>query len=126
MSVTLGPPETVRAAGRPRLRGSAPARRDLHGRVDVGAAGRELAAGAVDLAAAGVAHRDGDAADLEATDELVLVATARGRPPRARGRVQRDEVHVHPAPRATPPQHLGELLGPLRLVVHVADEDVLD
>ena len=44
----------------------------------------ELAAGAVDLAAAGVAHGRGDALGLEAADELALVGRVAGGPLRAR------------------------------------------
>ena len=50
--------------------------------------GSELAAGAVDLAAAGVADGGGDALGLQAAYELTLVGRVRGGPLRARGRVQ--------------------------------------
>src|SRR4051812_26354872 len=86
----------------------------------------ELAAGAVDLLASGVADGGGDAGGLEATDELALVGRVGGGPLRARCRVQRDQVDVHPAPVAARIELLREQVGPPGVVVDVADHRVLD
>src|SRR4051794_10710024 len=66
----------------------------------------ELAAGAVDLAASGVADGGRHALGLEPADELALVLPSRGGPLRARRRVERDQVDVHPAPVAVRRQHV--------------------
>src|SRR6185437_14327935 len=55
---------------------------------------RQLAARAVDLAAAGVAYRHRHAIRLEGTDKRVLVFSAGRGPLRARRGVERDEVHM--------------------------------
>src|SRR5215470_10705951 len=83
---------------------------------------RQLAARAVDLAAAGVADRHRYAPGLQRRDEV----TGRGRggsgPPRARRRVQRDQVDVgEPAG-----QQGRQRLGPPGLVVDARDHRVLD
>src|SRR4029079_18728533 len=58
-------------------------------------------------------------------DELLLDPAARRGPLRARGRVERDRVDVHPPPPA-PRELLAEQVGPPGLVVDVADQGVLD
>ena len=92
-----------RRPGRPRLSGLR-ARRPADDPAEplnptVSGLGRgELAAGAVDLAAAGVADGGRDAARLEAAYELALVGRVGGGPLRAGRGVERDQVDVHPAP----------------------------
>ena len=83
---------------------------------------RELAAGAVDVLAAGVAHRRRDAGGAQPGDELALGRQRAGVPLAARRRVQRDQVDV----RELPGQQLAEQVGALGLVVDVADQRVLD
>src|SRR6185437_1210688 len=84
--------------------------------------GGQLAAGAVDLAAAGVAHGHRDAVVSHAADELLLHAGPGGGPLRAGGRVERDQVHV----REMPGQQAAQEVGAPRLVVDVPDQRVLD
>src|SRR5829696_9853095 len=86
----------------------------------------ELPAGAVDLAATGVAYSHRHTLGLEPPDELVLISTAGGRPDRTRRRVHRYQVDVDPAPVAATPQHPGQQIRAERLVVDVSDQDVLD
>ena len=81
---------------------------------DIIVGGGQLAAGAVDLPSPGVAHGHRHALGPQPADELVLVAAAGRRPPRAGRRVERDEVDVHPAPVAPAAQHLGQQVGPER------------
>src|SRR4051794_8753895 len=82
-----------------------------------GVVGGQLTARTVDLAAAGVAHRGGDALGLQPADELALVAWVARGPLRAGRRVERDQVDVHPAPVAVGVQHVAEQVGAPRLVV---------
>ena len=88
--------------------------------------GGQLAAGAVDLAAAGVADRRRHALGLEATHELPLVGGVGGGPLRARRGVERDQVRVHPAPVTVGVEDVAEQVGPPGLVVDPAHHGVLD
>ena len=72
--------------------------------------GRELAAGAVDVLAAGVADRRRHAGGAQPGDELALRRQRAGVPDAARRRVERDQVHVRQLPgqqRAEPVGALG-------------------
>src|SRR4051794_6363468 len=86
----------------------------------------ELAAGAVDVTAAGVADGGRDTARLEPADELALVGRVGSGPFRAGGGIEWDQVDVHPAPVAASEQHVGEQVGAPRLVVDAAHHGVLD
>src|SRR5579864_4889186 len=82
--------------------------------------GGQLTAGAVDLAAPGVAHRDRHAVRLQAADELALRGRARRGPLRAWRGVERDQVDV----REPPGQQRAQRVGPPGLVVDVPDQGV--
>src|SRR4051794_12886704 len=84
--------------------------------------GGQLTAGAVDLAAPGVPHRDRDAVPLQAADELALRLGSRRGPLRAGRGVERDQVDVHEVTR----QQRAEQVRPPGLVVDVPDQRVLD
>src|SRR5688500_12006975 len=86
----------------------------------------QLAAGSVDLAAAGVADRRRDALGLETPDELALVLGVRGGPLGSRRRVERDQVDVHPAPVSVGVEHVSQQVGTRGLVVDAAHHGVLD
>src|SRR3954447_15550814 len=98
------------ASGGRRLGGAAVRREERRRRVRRGVfGGGQLAAGAVDLAATGVADRHRDAVGLQTPDEGPLVLRAGCRPLRARSRVERNQVAVHelfldePAEQVGPP-----------------------
>src|SRR5690606_1390619 len=85
----------------------------------------QLAAGPVDVAAPSIPHGRRDPSSAQPCHELRLhVGVARG-PDRARGRVERDRVDVHPAATALV-ELLAEEVGAPAVVVHVLDERVLD
>src|SRR5699024_9778053 len=86
----------------------------------------ELATGAVDVRAAGVADGRGEPVVAQGLHEDLLHAGTRGGPLRALDGVQRDGVDVHPVGTALGDQAVGEQLGPVLLVVDVADQRVLD
>src|SRR5680860_1812347 len=83
--------------------------------------GRELTAGAVDFTTASVANRRGNAFGFEPADEFAFVLGARGGPFRTRRRIERNQVHVHPAPVAVGAQHVAKKVGTPGLVVDVFD-----
>src|SRR5699024_8685054 len=87
--------------------------------------GGQLAAGPVDIGPAGVADGGGDAVVDEPADEFVGDLRFGGRPHRARGRVERDRVDVHPAA-AAGVELLRQQLGPPGVIVHVLDQRVFD
>src|SRR3954447_23362382 len=78
----------------------------------------QLAAGSVDLAAAGVAHGHGNAVRAQPLDEGVLDARVARRPLRAGRGVERDRVDVHP-PLAAPGELAPEEVRAPLLVVDV-------
>src|ERR1700742_4900535 len=84
--------------------------------------GGQLAAGAVDLPAAGVPHGDRHAVGLEPGHELVLILGPGRGPPGPPGRVERDQVDVG----QVAGQQVAEQVRPPGLVVDVADQRVLD
>src|SRR4051794_14357044 len=120
-----GPPGGVVPRSARRLVTSARAGHDPVSVRGSGRRGGELAAGPVDVLAAGVADRRRDAVGTQALDEVLLDAGAARGPLRAGRRVERNRVDVHPP--ATPPvELLAEQVGAPTLVVDVADEGVLD
>jgi hypothetical protein len=86
----------------------------------------ELSARAIDLSTSRVTHCDGYISGLESADELVFVAASRSGQHRARRRIHRDEIHVHPTPVAPAGQHLSKPLGAGGLIIDIANQDVLD
>ena len=75
--------------------------------------GRQLATGTIDLAASGVPDGYRDSPHFQPSDELIGNFWTRGRPFGSRRRVQRDQVHVHPAIAVRPAQHRGEFFATL-------------
>src|SRR5665647_2102442 len=90
-----------------------------------GGRGRQLTAGAVDVRATGVAHGRRHSARPQPAHELALDTRLRGCPLRARSGVQRNRVDVHPTPPSSV-ELVAEKVSTPPLVIHVADQGVLD